>query len=102
MNKILLGLTLLLLSGAPFSESHYKAHSWDIFLYLCEKTNDCLDGSAGWAKAGTISYEKHTCYVRRSGESTPSITVTDIELLLNIFASCRAGNLSVFEKYKGE
>lgn len=101
-------LTILLLAGGTsfaekkfnydFSEHLYKENSWNIFLFMCEKTADCLDIDAGWSKGNAEKGESHRCYLHFIKDKR-SLVVKEIEDLLSVYAACRAKNDNIINQF---
>lgn len=84
-----------------FYESIYKKHSWNIFLYMCERTAECLGGIDlnGWGQHDEKKGDnKHSCILREYDWDGRTIKVTNIEKLLTLYAECRAKNVNLLDK----
>jgi hypothetical protein len=83
----------------PFSETLYKQRPRDTFLYICEKTADCLEVQAGWADFDKIRGDGvYCCMLYGSEKGGVDREINNYEELLTLFSRCRSHKLDLLEK----
>lgn len=106
MKKISLSfISIILLSSICFAEeekfstSIYNRDKWNIFLYLCEKTAECLNVENGWSGFDKERGDnKVHCFLHGTSINGKDKDIFDnIEELQTLFAKCRANSLKLLE-----
>lgn len=102
MNKLIIILILLFNISAigedKFSIYMYKQDNWNIFLYFCTKTAECLNVRDGWSEWKDDKKDHiHTCILHGEEIGAKDIEISDFEQLQTIFSKCRSNSLELLK-----
>lgn len=82
----------------PFSETLYRESGFDTFLYVCEKTADCLRVDAGWSAFDKVHGDGiFHCYLHGEIKGSKDLDIDNYDKLLTMLARCRANSMGLLE-----